>query len=77
MTAALRLPLSTAAIGYADFCTAPAHFLTNSTATHHLLQDISAVDDARHACQAAGQAIPEGFVRVVQMRPARPNAKHA
>ncbi|PRW20506.1 structural maintenance of chromosomes 6B isoform A [Chlorella sorokiniana] len=40
-------------------------------------QDISAVEDARQACQAAGQLIPEGFVRVVQMRPARTNATHA
>ena len=54
-------------------------FPTPSTATplHLCLQDISAVEDARQACQAAGQAIPDGFVRVVQMRPARANAMHA
>ena len=40
-------------------------------------QDISAVEDARQACQAAGQIIPDGFVRVVQMRPARANATRA
>jgi hypothetical protein len=42
-------------------------------------QDISAVEDARQACQAAGQLIPEGFVRVVQMRPAHtlPSAPQA
>lgn len=40
-------------------------------------QDMAAVDDARRACQAAGQEIPEGFVRIVQMRAARANATRA
>lgn len=36
------------------------------------LQDLQAVDDAKqHLATSKGQAIPEGFVKVVQMRPAR------
>jgi hypothetical protein len=43
------------------------------------MQDISAVEDARQACQqqGPGHEIPDGFVKIVQMRPARANASHA
>lgn len=37
-------------------------------------QDIAAVEDARQACEKGGQSIPEGFIRIVQMRAARANA---
>ncbi|KAI3430279.1 hypothetical protein D9Q98_004875 [Chlorella vulgaris] len=40
-------------------------------------QDISAVEDARQACQQQGQQMPAGFVRVVTMRPPRANAIRA
>lgn len=40
-------------------------------------QDISAVEDARQACQQQGQQMPAGFVRVVTMRPPRANATQA
>lgn len=42
-----------------------------------LLQDMAAVEDARKACLQSGLEVPEGFVRVVQMRPARANATRA
>jgi hypothetical protein len=40
-----------------------------------LLQDLQAVEDAKRklAEDRNGKALPEGFVKVVQMRPARPN----
>jgi hypothetical protein len=43
------------------------------------LQDISAVENARQACQqqGPGHEVPDGFVKIVQMRPARANASHA
>jgi hypothetical protein len=37
------------------------------------LQDLQAVEDAKQhlAASKGGQVLPEGFVKVVQMRPAR------
>jgi hypothetical protein len=38
-----------------------------------LVQDLQAVEDAKKhlAASKGGQALPDGFVKVVQMRPAR------
>jgi hypothetical protein len=38
------------------------------------LQDISAVEDAQQACQQQGLQLPDGFVKVIAMRPPRANA---
>lgn len=38
---------------------------------------MAAVEDARQACLQSGIEIPEGFVKVVQMRPPRANATRA
>jgi hypothetical protein len=39
------------------------------------VQDLQAVEDAKRklADEPNGRALPDGFVKVVQMRPARPN----
>ncbi|KAL4422537.1 hypothetical protein ABPG75_008734 [Micractinium tetrahymenae] len=40
-------------------------------------QDMAAVEDARQACLQSNLEVPEGFVKVVQMRPPRANATRA
>jgi len=41
-------------------------------------QDLQTVDDAKqHLARTTGKPLPEGFVTVVQMRPARDNATRA
>jgi structural maintenance of chromosomes protein 6 len=37
-------------------------------------QDLSAVEAARQHCEKSKMVVPEDFVKVVQMRPARQNA---
>ena len=40
-------------------------------------QDVAAVESAREQCARQGEPIPDGFVTVVKMRPARVNAAQA